>query len=142
MESSSYRLCRRSSLKLDHVTMDEEEDLGFGFVRYSHGLGRKRVGSFPLDTSTALKRQCSERTMMIDDYNRKAAIESLPQDVLTVIAKKLHFAYSTPTKVKAFRTLLDSEFDGVEAPNAPMQWRTHRSIDKKKLADISISLFA
>ncbi|XP_039049785.1 F-box protein SKIP27-like [Hibiscus syriacus] len=167
MEFSSYRLCRRSSLKLDHVTMDEEEDLGFGFVRYSHGLGRKRVGSFPLDTSTALKRQCSERTMMIDDYNRKAAIESLPQDVLirvicgvdyddlkqlfnvsksireaTVIAKKLHFAYSTPTKVKAFRTLLDSEFDGVEAPNAPMQWRTHRSIDKKKLADISISLFA
>ncbi|KAE8732490.1 telomerase Cajal body protein 1-like [Hibiscus syriacus] len=31
----------------------------------------------------------------------------------TVIAKKLHFAYRTPTKVKPFRTSLYSEFDGL-----------------------------
>ncbi|KAK8664796.1 hypothetical protein V6N13_084570 [Hibiscus sabdariffa] len=167
MEFGSYTICRSSSLKLEE---EEEEDLGLGFVRYTHGLGRKRVGSLPPDSSNSaplLKRQCSDRTMAIDDYNRKAAIESLPQDVLiriicgvdhddlkqlfnvsksireaTVIAKKLHFAYSTPTKVKAFRTSLDLELNDIEAPKAPVQWRTRRPINRKKLADISIALFA
>ncbi|GMI93378.1 F-box stress induced 2 [Hibiscus trionum] len=170
MEFASYRLSRSSSLKLNHVSVEEEEELGLGFFRFSHGLGRKRVGSLPPDSSTntpLLKRQCSERTTRIGDYNTKSAIESLPQDVIiriicgvdhddlkqlfnvsksireaTVIAKKLHFAYSTPRKVKAFRTSLDSELNDIEAPNAPLQWRTHRSINKKKLADISIALFA
>ncbi|GMI77577.1 F-box stress induced 2 [Hibiscus trionum] len=173
MELGSFRLGRSSSLKLEHFSLyeeEEEEDLGLGFVRYTHGLGRKRVESLPLDSSTnapLLKRQRSERMMMIDD-DEKSAIESLPQDVLiriicgvehddlkqlfnvsksireaTVIAKRMHFAYSTPTKVKAFRTSLFLELNDIEieAPNAPMQWRSHRSIEKKKLADISIALF-
>ncbi|KAL4289846.1 hypothetical protein GQ457_14G010270 [Hibiscus cannabinus] len=170
MELGSFRLCRSSSLKLEHVSVDdEEEDLGLGFVRYTHGFGRKRVGSLPLDSSTnapLLKRQRSERMMMMMDDDEKSAIETLPQDVLiriicgvehddlkqlfnvsksireaTVIAKQMHFAYSTPTKVKAFRTPLFPELNEIEAPNAPTQRRSHRSIGKKKLADISIALF-
>ncbi|KAK8501865.1 hypothetical protein V6N11_063727 [Hibiscus sabdariffa] len=162
MELGSFRLCRSSSLKLEHVSVDEEEeDLGLGFVRYTHGFGRKRVGSLPLDSSInapLLKRQRSERMMMMMDDDEKSAIETLPQDVLiriicgvehddlkqlfnTVIAKQMHFAYSTPTKVKAFRTPLFPELNEVEAPNAPTQRRSHRSNGKKKLADISIALF-
>ncbi|XWS12732.1 hypothetical protein CRYUN_Cryun37aG0115800 [Craigia yunnanensis] len=178
-------VCRTSSLKLKHGGVNEEE--GLGFVRYTRGLGRKRIGisnemeeSLPLDSATnvpLLKRQCSERMMMMmmmmmmDDYHEKSALESLPQDVLiriicgvdhedlkqlfnvsksireaTVIAKQLHFAYSTPRKAKAFRTSIDfeesSELDEIEAPNAPRQWRSQRSINRKKLADISVALFA
>ncbi|KAE8733224.1 putative Heteroproteinous nuclear ribonucleoprotein U-like protein 1 [Hibiscus syriacus] len=176
MELGSFTLYHSPSLKLDHVSVneeeeEEEEDLVLGFVSYTHGLGRKRVESLPLDPSTnvpLLKRQRGERMMMMisDEYNEKSAIESLPQDVLiriicgvkhddlkqlfnvsksireaTVIAKKMHFAYSTPTKLKAFRTSLDLELDDIEAPNAPTQWRSHRSINKKKLSDITVALF-
>ncbi|KAE8673502.1 putative Heteroproteinous nuclear ribonucleoprotein U-like protein 1 [Hibiscus syriacus] len=161
MELGSFRLYRSPSLKLDHVSVneEEEEDLGLGFVSYTHGLGRKRVESLPLDPSTnapLLKRQRSERMMMMisDEYNEKSAIESLPQDVIIRIicgvehddlkqlfnvSKSIREAHSD--KVKAFRTSLDLELDDIEAPNAPTQWRPRRSIDKKKLADISVALF-
>ncbi|PPD82509.1 hypothetical protein GOBAR_DD20561 [Gossypium barbadense] len=130
-----------SSLNLNHGGVNEEEELRLGFVRRTLGLGRKRVGISnemedfsPLDSSAAklpmLKRQCSKTVHFL----------------LTVIAKQLHFAYSTPTKVKAFRTSIDfeepSELHEIEAPNAPRQWRSHRSINRNKLADISVALFA
>ncbi|KAE8728565.1 hypothetical protein F3Y22_tig00004205pilonHSYRG00032 [Hibiscus syriacus] len=105
-----------------------------------------------------------------DDYQEKSALESLPRDVLiriicgvdhedlkqlfnvsksireaTVIAKQLYFAYSTPTKVKASRTSIEleepCELDDIEAPNAPRQMRSHRSINRKKLVAISVALF-
>ncbi|XVF27730.1 hypothetical protein REPUB_Repub14bG0133900 [Reevesia pubescens] len=188
MEMGLKKVCRTSSLKLKkHGGVKEEE--GLGFVRYSRGLGRKRIGitnemedCLPLDSATKvplLKRQCSERMVMMlmmvddddDDYHGKSALESLPQEILiriicgvdhedlkqlfyvsksireaTVIAKQMHFTYSTPRKVKAFRTSIDfkesSELDEIEAPNAPKQWRSHRAINRKKLADISVALFA
>ncbi|OMO65107.1 hypothetical protein COLO4_31585 [Corchorus olitorius] len=178
------KIYRSYSLKLKH---EHGEELGLGFVRYTRGLGRKRIGisnemedCLPLDSSATevplLKRQCSERMMIMmmmmdDDYSEKSALESLPQDILiriicgvdhedlkqlfnvsksvreaTVIAKKLHFAYSTPTKTKAFRNSIDfndsTEIEDIEAPNAPRQWRSHRAINRKKLADISVALFA
>lgn len=184
MEMGVGAVRRTSSLKLKRGGLNEEEDLGLGFVRFTRGLGRKRVEisndmdeTLPIESTISvplLKRQCSERMMMmmIDDYHEKSALESLPQDVLiriicgvdhedlkqifnvsksvreaTVIAKRLHFAYSTPRKAKAFRTSIDleeesSELDDIEAPNAPRQWRSHRSINRKKLADISVALFA
>lgn len=179
MKMALGTVCRTSSLNLKHGGASEEEELGLGFVRYTRGLGRKRIEieeSLALDSATnvpLLKRQCSERMMMmmIDENHEKSTLESLPQDVLiriicgvdhedlkqlsnvsksireaTVIAKHLHFAYSTPRKAKAFRISIDfeesSELDEIEAPNAPRQWRSHRSINRKKLADISVALFA
>ncbi|EOY28420.1 hypothetical protein QUC31_013017 [Theobroma cacao] len=184
MEMASGRVYRSPSLRLTHGGVNEEEELGLGFVRYTRGLGRKRIEisnemeeSLPLDSATEfplLKRQCSERMvmMMIDDYHEKSALESLPQDVLiriicgvdhkdlkqlfnvsksireaTVIAKQSHFAYSTPTKIKAFRTSIDfeesSDLDDIEAPNAPkLKLRFQRKINRRKLADISVALFA
>ncbi|KAK8618364.1 hypothetical protein V6N13_132358 [Hibiscus sabdariffa] len=151
MELGSFRLCRSSSLKLEHVSVDdEEEDLGLGFVRYTHGFGRKRVGSLPLDSSTnapLLKRQRNVLIRIIcgvehDDLKQLFNVSKSIREA-TVIAKRMHFAYSTPTKVKAFRTPLFLEVNDVEleAPNAPMQRRSHRSIGRKKLADISVALF-
>ncbi|GMJ12285.1 F-box stress induced 2 [Hibiscus trionum] len=117
-----------------------------------------------------LKRQCNQRMVVMpraDDYHEKSTLESLPQDVLIriicgvdhkdlkqlfnvsksfreaiVITKQSHFAYSTPTKIKTFRTSINfeesNELDDIEAPNAPRQWRSHR----KKLVAISVELFA
>ncbi|KAL3596334.1 hypothetical protein D5086_007971 [Populus alba] len=102
----------------------------------------------------------------------KSNLESLPQDILirvlcrvdhddlkqlfhvskvireaTVIAKESHFAYSTPRKSQGFRTPFDlenpSEFDGIEAPNAPKQRRSYKSrLNRKSIADVSVALFA
>ncbi|KAA3455632.1 F-box protein SKIP27-like [Gossypium australe] len=160
------------------VVNDGEESGIRRFVRCNSGLGRKRIEISndieefsPIDSPTKvplLERHCSERIkkmMMIDDCDEKSVLESLPQDVLvkiicgvdhedlkqlfkTVIAKKMHFVYSTPRKVKGFRTSIDLEErneleDGIEeAPNAPRQWRSYRSINRKKLASISVALFA
>ena len=66
----------------------------------------------------------------------------------TLIAKQWHFAYSTPSKTRAFRSAIDLENpseldDEIEAPNAPKQMRPRRSrLPEKKLADISVALFA
>lgn len=65
----------------------------------------------------------------------------------TLIAKQSHFAYSTPSKTRAFRTTIDlegsSEFEDKEAPNAPKLSRRCKSrLSKKKLADISVALFS
>ncbi|XP_039052897.1 F-box protein SKIP27-like [Hibiscus syriacus] len=174
------RVRRSYSLNLKRGVIEEEESR-LGLVRCRLGLGRKRVGisnemeeMTPASKVPLLKRQCSERFLMIltpDDFHQKSALQSLPQDLLiriicgvdhedlkqlfnvsksireaTVIAKQLHFAHSTPRKVKAFRTSIDleesSELDDIEAPNAPRQMRSHTSINRKKLADISVALFA
>ncbi|XP_038997114.1 F-box protein SKIP27-like [Hibiscus syriacus] len=128
--------------------------------------------SKPTWPTISLQHQCTYNLLMLtaDDYYEKSALESLPQDFLiriicgvdhedlkqlfnvsksireaTVIAKQSYFAYSTPTKVKAFRTSIDleeaSEIDDIEALNAPRQLRSHRSINRKKLVAISVALF-
>lgn len=64
-----------------------EERLGFGCVKYTRGLGRKRVViSSNVDASPSgsamratLKRQCSGRLSV---GSGKSALEALPQDVL------------------------------------------------------------
>ena len=66
----------------------------------------------------------------------------------TLVAKKMHFEYSTPTKSLAFRNSIDlgdveKDFEEIEAPNAPKQIRTCQSrLRGKKLADISVALFS
>lgn len=70
-------------------------------------------------------------------------------DEQTLIAKKLHFEYSTPKKNLGFRKniYLQDDFGEfnevvVAPPNAPRQIRVGRSrLIGKKLADISVALF-
>ncbi|KAI3409289.1 F-box domain-containing protein [Psidium guajava] len=166
------------SLKGCGVGVSEEEGLGFGLVRCSRGLGRKRVGISEGPEAAAwqagdpgfgapLKRQCSGRLVLLD-CSEKSGLEALPQDVLirilchvehsdlkqlvrvsktikeaTVVAKQWHFAYTTPTKIRAFRNSFDSQndCDEIETPNAPS--RAFRSrISREKLAAVTTVLFA
>ncbi|KAF2303444.1 hypothetical protein GH714_018404 [Hevea brasiliensis] len=157
---------RCNSMKSGRVGFDSEEGFGLGLVKHTRSFGRKRVlidnitDSMLLDSpvKTPLKRLCSLEP-------EKSALESLPRifwilcgvdhDDLkqlfhvstTMVAKKWHFAYSTPRKTPAFRTPIDfenpNELDEIEAPNAPKQQRSYRSrLNGKKLADISVALFA
>ncbi|KAK2644205.1 hypothetical protein Ddye_019400 [Dipteronia dyeriana] len=173
---------KRGWLRVKRGVMDAEDGLGLGFVKYTRGLGRKRIlisnvaemsssSSSEKITRTPLKRQCSAR--MVDfECDVRFQLEFLPQDVLiriisgvnhedlkqlfhvskaireaTQIAKEQHFAYSTPKKTQVFRSPIEfeesSEFDEIEAPNAPKQFRAHKSrISREKLAGISVALFA
>ncbi|KDP20884.1 hypothetical protein JCGZ_21355 [Jatropha curcas] len=164
---------RCNSMKSRRTGIFGEEGLGFGFVKYTRSFGRKRIlisnseDFLPLDSpiQTPLKRHCNLEP-------EKSALESLPQDILvkilcgvdhddlkqlfhvstvireaTLVAKKWHFAYSTPKKTPAFRTSIDfenpSEFEDIEAPNAPKVPRSYKSrLNGKNLADISVALFA
>ncbi|XP_041026181.1 F-box protein SKIP27 [Juglans microcarpa x Juglans regia] len=166
-----------TSLRSKRGGLIAEEALGLGFLRFTGGLGRKRVlvsndlEDSPIDSAprTPPKKQCAER--MVLDAER-SSLEALPQDILirvlcgvnhedlkhlfhvskvireaTLIAKQSHFAYSTPSKTRAFRTTIDledsNEFDDKEAPNAPkLSRRCKPRLSKKKLADISVALFS
>jgi hypothetical protein len=79
-------MCKRDS---------EVEELGLGFVRYTRGLGRKRIvisnndcdgDSFDSPRTPSLKRQCSDKFDFwgFGDDN-KSALEALPQDILIQI---------------------------------------------------------
>ncbi|XP_056168676.1 F-box protein SKIP27-like [Syzygium oleosum] len=70
---------------------DGEEALGFGLVRCTRGLGRKRVGisegpdaavwrAESAEFRAPLKRQCSARPLL--DGSEKSGLEALPQDIL------------------------------------------------------------
>ncbi|KAI4342958.1 hypothetical protein MLD38_027516 [Melastoma candidum] len=114
---------------------DVDERLELGFVKYSRGLGRKRIVGPEVSPSdcgfdTPLKRQCSSQRFFLDFD--KSDLESLPIDVLirilcfvdhedlkqlfkvsktireaSTIAEQWHFAYATPRKVPAFRNSID-----------------------------------
>lgn len=72
-----------------------EEGLGLGFVRYTRGLGRKRVlisndmEASPMDSApkTPTKKRCSEAGVLEAE---RSLLEALPQDVL-VSTKFLSF---------------------------------------------------
>ncbi|KAL6206962.1 hypothetical protein ACLB2K_024207 [Fragaria x ananassa] len=121
---------------------------------------------------TPLKKQRSECFEFSFEFEEEVSkLEALPQEILikilcgvdhedlkqlfhvskaireaTIIAKKWHFAYSTPRKIRAFRTKIDfsesnEDLDEIEAPNAPRQQRLHRALpSRKKLEEISVNL--
>lgn len=83
-----------------------------------------------------------------DDLKQLIHVSKTVRDA-TIIARHSHFAYSTPSKTKVFRNSIDLvnnplDFDDYETPNAPKQIRrmNRPRISKKKLEDVSVSLFA
>ncbi|XP_022977983.1 F-box protein SKIP27-like [Cucurbita maxima] len=126
--------------------------------------------SIDLTPKTPSKRRCSVVSTTVDAG--WSLLEVLPQEILirilcgldhddlkqlvrvsktiseaTLIAKEWHFAYRTPSKIRAFRTSieLDDNFidlDEIEAPDAPLTRRFRSPLSRKKLADISVALFA
>ncbi|CAL9226297.1 unnamed protein product [Arabidopsis halleri] len=167
---------------------EEELELGLGSVRFTRGLGRKRIlisssvceslsrsaVEIPVTVeSSPVKRQRSRRTI-VSVYSEKSRLESLPQDLLirmicgvdhedlkslklvsksiseaSLVAKMLHFAYSTPKKTRAFRNSIDIEEisvsshqeDDIEPPIAPNHYRWTKAKRKEQLSSVSVALF-
>ncbi|XP_060192820.1 F-box protein At1g61340-like [Lycium barbarum] len=140
---------------------------GSGLVR-STSFGRKRITvDVDFSPTTPMKKVCSHNSFFNYD---KSPLEDLPQDILikvvcgvehddlkrlfhvsraireaTIIAKRLHFEYATPRKTIGFKNAFKDlgEFNDVEAPNAPRQLKVRKlKLSRKKLADISVTLFA
>uniref|UniRef100_A0A1J3CFH7 F-box protein SKIP27 n=1 Tax=Noccaea caerulescens TaxID=107243 RepID=A0A1J3CFH7_NOCCA len=168
----------------------EELELGLGSVRFTRGLGRKRIlissrVREPLSRSaveipapesppvkSSLKRQ---RSLTIAfSSSEKSLLESLPQELLirvicgvdhedlksltvvskslreaSLIAKRLHFAYTTPKKTRAFRNSIDLEeisdsshqVEDIEPPNAPVHYRWNKAKRKEHLSNVFVALF-
>ncbi|XP_076941508.1 F-box protein At1g61340-like [Bidens hawaiensis] len=150
-----------------------ENNYRLGLVRRTSSFGRKRVfilNEFDIDVDAISPTK--KRSIGNSSGSERSLLEALPQDIIikvlcgvehddlkslfhvsnpireaTIIAKKQHFAYSTPKKVPAFLCSVDQvgldDDDEIEAPNAPKQSRVARSrLDKKKLAGLSVALFA
>ncbi|GKD28858.1 hypothetical protein Tco_1239636 [Tanacetum coccineum] len=85
-----------------------------------------------------------------DDLKRLFHVSKPIREVISCCdCKKWHYEYSTPKKIHAFRCSLkleefpQSNFEDVEAPNAPKQSRMfHPRWSRKNLATIHVSLFA
>ncbi|CAL9226292.1 unnamed protein product [Arabidopsis halleri] len=165
---------------------EEELELGLGSVRFTRGLGRKRIlisssvreslsrsaVEIPVAVeSSPVKRQ---RRTIVSVSSEKSRLESLPQDLLirvicgvdhedlkslklvsksireaSLVAKRLHFAYTTPKKTRAFRNsveleeISDSNYqeDAIEPPNAPSHYRWTKAKRKEQLSSVSVALF-
>ncbi|XP_065879249.1 F-box protein At1g61340-like [Euphorbia lathyris] len=150
-----------------------EDGFGLRFVKRTRSFGRKRIlvsdFEFPIDHDSQVKTP-SKKKRFCDCEPEKSPIESLPQDILirilcgvdhddlkqlfhvstvvreaALVAEKLHFAYSTPTKAKTrgFRTPIEFGEDEIEAPNAPrIDRKSNSRLNGKKLAELSVQLFA
>lgn len=143
------------------------ESYGSGLVR-SGSFGRKRVTvDVDFSPTTPMKKVCSHSSFF--NYE-KSPIEDLPQDILikivcgvdhddlktlfhvsramreaALIAKRWHFEYATPKKTICFKNAIEDlgVFNDVEAPNAPRQLKVRKlRLSRKKLADLSVNLFA
>ncbi|KAL8130410.1 hypothetical protein V2J09_019565 [Rumex salicifolius] len=128
---------------------------------------------FDCKAEMPMKKLCGEGGDAAVQCTDKSVLESLPLDVLIKIisgvnhedlnqlfevseiisqaakvAREFHFAFTTPTKVAAFRTPISPmEFlhneEEAEPPNAPLRKPGRRRfVGKKKTADISVALFA
>ncbi|XP_010439469.1 PREDICTED: F-box protein SKIP27 [Camelina sativa] len=187
---TTMALTKRGFVVMKSNGEEEELELGLGSVRFTRGLGRKRIlisssvrqslsrsaveipvvpESPPVQSS--LKRQRSRRTIASSEKSR---LESLPQDLFirvicgvdhddlkslklvsksireaSLVAKSLHFAYTTPRKTRAFRNSIDlEEFsdssrqeDDIEPPNAPNHYRWTKAKRREQLSSVSVALF-
>ncbi|KAD4982353.1 hypothetical protein E3N88_19024 [Mikania micrantha] len=160
-------------LKFWMYTMTMGNDYRLGFVKRTGSFGRKRIfilNEIDIDSIDSISPK-KKRSTVNSLKSERSLLEALPQDVLikvlcgvehddlkklfhvskpireaAMIAKKHHFAYSTPTKIPAFRCSIDQSIHNaneIEAPNAPKQSRAARSrLDKNKLTALSVALFA
>ncbi|KAG6469278.1 hypothetical protein ZIOFF_073985 [Zingiber officinale] len=121
---------------------EESIPAGVKFVRSTSTLGRKRVVlsksadfSPHCGSSSSSKKLCRRSTM-----ERSNHLEALPLDVLTSIAKEMHFAFATPISNRVSKE--DADGHEEEAPNAPIRQRVTRSrLSALSLSSITAVLF-
>ncbi|XP_010529398.2 PREDICTED: F-box protein SKIP27 [Tarenaya hassleriana] len=200
MAPTVMECCEAKSERFNGGT-GEERVSGFGSVKFTRGLGRKRIViSSGNDQDMLKRRQFSreidlgsdqspvpespekaqlkrQRSGVMVPNSDKSLLESLPQDLLirvlcgvnhddlqrlflvsksvkeaASIAKRSHFAFSTPKKTPAFRNPIDFDEvsrdsdDVIDPPNAPIQRKTYREAPwtknkRKDLSSVSMALF-
>ncbi|CAN6913570.1 unnamed protein product [Brassica oleracea] len=131
---------------------------------------RESLLEIPATESTPVKRQKS-RTTNVSLSSERSGLESLPQELLirvvcgvdhedlkslnivsksireaSLIAKELHFSYTTPKKTRASRNQLafedsSQQMEDVEPPNAPVRHRWIKAKRKEELSNVSVALF-
>ncbi|XP_072957358.1 F-box protein At1g61340-like [Typha angustifolia] len=161
-------------MAMGQIHVEDSEDTSSKFGQSTRILGRKRVVVTRKLDSSILHSPMQKRRSIRRHMERLNRLELLPEDILvrvlckvnhsdlkqlllvsksvnqaTLIARELHFAFSTPLAKRVFKTKNeageeDDEFgDSEEAPNAPKQQRFSKSrIDGKRLASITVALFA
>ncbi|KAJ8458205.1 hypothetical protein OPV22_031131 [Ensete ventricosum] len=144
------------------IQYEESIAAGLEFVHSTSVMGRKRVVLSRIVDSANCWRS-PKRLSRVSSMERLNRLEALPQDILvkilckvdhsdlkqlvlvsktvngaTLVAKRLHFAFSTPSSKPVFRRHEISE----EAPNAPMQQRVAKSrLDGVKVSSVAVALF-
>ncbi|KAM6601388.1 hypothetical protein CsatA_020997 [Cannabis sativa] len=130
-------------------------------------------GSDTISRTPSMKKRCVRDSTILnpetETESETCALQALPGDILihivsgvdhddlsklynvatfireaALVAEEMHFAFSTPKKVPAFRTAIDLEnlTEDIEAPNAPKQTRARGSrLEGKKFGSISVNLF-
>ncbi|XP_062087346.1 F-box protein SKIP27-like [Humulus lupulus] len=164
------RSCNSSCCDL--ISGVDNESSEMGLVKYGR-TQRKRVGLYNSGSDsisrTPLKKHCARERMILNSEKETCALQALPEEILiqivsgvdhedlnqlnqvakfireaALVAEKIHFAFSTPKKGRAFTTAIDLEdvSEDIEAPNAPKQTRARGSrLTAKKLGSISVNLF-
>nr|CAD1841216.1 unnamed protein product [Ananas comosus var. bracteatus] len=131
-------------MAIPQIRSEEQAATSFKFVQGTRILGRKRVViSSSLDSSSFSSPIPQKRRSCRSRMERPNRLESLPEDILALIARELHFAFSTPLVKRIFeREYEERDSDNEEAPDAPKQRRVARSrIDGKSLSSIAVALF-
>ncbi|XP_020091614.1 F-box protein At1g61340-like [Ananas comosus] len=156
-------------MAIPQIRSEEQAATSFKFVQGTRILGRKRVViSSSLDSSSFSSPIPQKRRSCRSRMERPNRLESLPEDILVrilckvdhsdlkqlllvsksvnqaaLIARELHFAFSTPLVKRIFeRENEERDSDNEEAPDAPKQRRVARSrIDGKSLSSIAVALF-
>ncbi|KAJ0239435.1 F-box protein SKIP27 [Hirschfeldia incana] len=141
--------------------------LGRKRVLFSNSVRESLLQIPATESTTPVKRRRSITTNVCE----RSRLESLPQELLiqvvcgvdhedlkslnivsksireaSLIAKELHFSFTTPKKTRAVRNQLDFEdssqqVEDVEPPNAPVRHRWTEAKRKEQLSNVSVALF-
>ncbi|CAA7054664.1 unnamed protein product [Microthlaspi erraticum] len=143
--------------------------------RIRESLSRSAVEIPALESPPVKSSSKRQRSIaIVSSSPEKSLLESLPQELLirvicgvnhedlkslnsvsksikeaSLIAKRLHFAYTTPIKTRAFRNSIDLEevsdsshqVEDIEPPNAPVRYRWTKAKRKEHLSNVSVALF-
>lgn len=150
-ENLGLGIVRSTSFGRKRVTLSNTVDVDFISTTPTKRICSQN--SFPTNEKSVLEALPKDILTKIvcgvdhDDLKRLFHVSRALREV-SLIAKGWHFDFSTPRKTLPFQNALDVEELGdtdevEEAPNAPMPSKIARSrLSRKKLADISVALFA
>ncbi|CAM8912023.1 unnamed protein product [Rhodiola kirilowii] len=121
-------------------------------LRKSENSSKKKCGDASLSRLESLPDEVLVRVLCCVDHadlDQLFHVSKMIRDA-AVMARKLHFVYSTPSKTAAFRNSVDldesvpddeAEPEAPPAPKMKLMRAKRRNIDPKKMAALSVVLF-